>query len=131
MDVRLELGPTVESIEVQAPVPLLQTETPEAGSVLEQRRVIDLPLSFSGGRYPEDFAYRLTPGAEGNNWTSRINGGPAFSKEVLLDGASATISIGGHFGESSVSMEALEDSKFRPADLAPSTGAQRAASSTS
>ena len=122
IDVRLELGPTVESVEVTAPVPLLQTETPEVGTVLEQRRVIDLPLSFSGGRYPEDFAYRLTPGVEGNNWTSRINGGPAFSKEVVLDGASATVYIAGHFGESSVSMEALEEFKVQTSGLSAEYG---------
>lgn len=117
IDVRLELGATTESVTVTAETPLLQTDTPDVGTSLEQRRVIDLPLSFSGGRYPENFAYKLTPGVEGNNWTSRINGSPAFSKEVLLDGASATIYIAGHFGESSVSMEALEEFKIQTSGM--------------
>lgn len=117
VDVSMELGATMESITVTAATPLLQTDAPDVGLSLDNTRVIDLPLSFSGGRYPEDFAYKLTPGVEGNNWTSRINGSPAFTKEVLLDGASATIYITGHFGESSVSMEALEEFKVQTSGM--------------
>lgn len=109
VDVRLQFGRSDTSIQVTAAAPLLETETPLVGTLLDQRRVIDLPLTFSGGRYPEDFAYKLVPGVEGNNWESRINGSPAFLKEVLLDGVSATVYIGGHFGESSVSLEALDE----------------------
>jgi hypothetical protein len=117
VDARLEVGQTTESVTVTAEVPLLQTETPEVGTLLTNKNVIDLPLGFSGGRYAENFAYRLTPGAGGNNWTSRINGAPAFSKEVVLDGASATIYISGHMGESSPSMEALEEFKIQTSGM--------------
>lgn len=78
VDVRLEVGATTESLTVTAEVPLLQTETPEVGQVLGTRQVIDLPLGFSGGRYAENFAFKLTPGVSGNNWTSHINGAPSF-----------------------------------------------------
>jgi len=122
IDAQLELGATTESVTVTAETPLLQTDSPEVGTSLDNNRVIDLPLSFSGGRYPEDFAYKLTPGVEGNSWTSRINGSPAFSKEVLLDGASATISLAGHFGESSVSMEALEEFKIQTSGMSAEFG---------
>jgi hypothetical protein len=104
IDAAMQVGSVSESVEVTAEAPLLQTETPEVGTLLNNRTVIDMPLGFSGGRYAENFAYRLTPGVAGNNWESRINGAPAFSKEVVLDGASATIYIGGHMGESSPSM---------------------------
>lgn len=117
VDARLEVGATRESLTVTAEVPLLQTETPEVGQVLGTRQVIDLPLGFSGGRYAENFAFRLTPGVSGNNWTSHINGAPSFSKEVVLDGASATIYISGHMGESSPSMEALEEFKIQTSGM--------------
>ena len=117
VDVRLEVGATTESLTVTAEVPLLNTETPEVGQVLGTRQVIDLPLGFSGGRYAENFAFRLTPGVSGNNWTSHINGAPSFSKEVVLDGASATIYISGHMGESSPSMEALEEFKIQTSGM--------------
>jgi hypothetical protein len=117
VDARLEVGQTSESVTVTAEVPLLQTETPEVGTLMTNKTVIDLPLGFSGGRYAENFAYKLTPGAGGNNWESRINGAPSFSKEVILDGASATIYISGHMGESSPSMEALEEFKIQTSGM--------------
>ena len=117
IDVRMEVGPTTESLTVSAEVPLLQTETPEVGTLMTTRQVIDLPLGFSGGRYAENFAYRLTPGVGGNNWESRINGAPAFSKEVVLDGASGSIYISGHLGESSPSMEAIEEFKVQTSGM--------------
>lgn len=117
VDARLEVGATTESLTVTAEVPLLATETPEVGTVLGTRQVIDLPLGFSGGRYAENFAFKLSPGVTGNNWTSHINGAPSFSKEVVLDGASATIYISGHMGESSPSMEALEEFKIQTSGM--------------
>ena len=81
-----------------------------------------LPLSMGGGRYPETFAYKMTPGVEGDTWTSRINGSPAFSKEVLLEGASVTTYLAGHFGESSVSMEALQEFKIQTSGLSAEFG---------
>lgn len=82
----------------------------------------DLPLGFSGGRYAENFAYALTPGVAGNNWESRINGSPSFSKEVVLDGADASIYITGHISESSPSMEALEEFKVQTSGMAAEFG---------
>ncbi len=117
VDVMMEVGAATESVTVAAEIPLLQTETPEVGTLMANRTVIDLPLGFSGGRYAENFAYKLTPGVGGNNWESRINGAPAFSKEVVLDGASGTIYISGHLGESSPSMEAIEEFKVQTSGM--------------
>jgi hypothetical protein len=117
IDAQLQIGNTAETVEVTAEASLLQTETPEVGTVLGSKQVIDLPLGFSGGRYAENFAYKLTPGVGGDNWTSHINGAPSFSKEVVLDGASATIYISGHMGESSPSMEALEEFKVQTSGM--------------
>ncbi len=117
LDAALQVGATAETVEVTAAAPLLQTETPEVGSSLGTKQVIDMPLGFSGGRYAEDFAYKLTPGVGGNNWESHINGAPAFSKEVVLDGASASIYISGSFVESSPSLEAIEEFKIQTSGM--------------
>ena len=117
VDFVLEIGATSESITVTGEIPLLVTDNHEVGTLMDNRTVVDLPLGFSGGRYAENFAYKLTPGAGGDNWTSRINGAPAFSKEVVLDGASATVYIGGHMGESSPSMEAMEEFKVQTSGM--------------
>jgi hypothetical protein len=117
IDQRLEVGATSETLTVTAEAPILQTETPEVGTLMGTKQVIDLPLGFAGGRYAENFAYKLSPGVGGDNWTAHINGAPSFSKEVVLDGASATIYIGGHMGESSPSMEAIEEFKVQTSGM--------------
>jgi len=122
INVQLEVGLATETVNVTAQAPLLQTETPEVGTTVTKNDLQALPLSFAGGRQPEAFAYRLTPGVEGNTWTSRINGSPAFSKEVLLDGASVTTYLAGHFGESSVSLEALQEFKIQTSGLSAEYG---------
>jgi hypothetical protein len=84
--------------------------------------ITDLPLSFSGGRQVENFAFAVTPSVEGNSWTSYIGGGPAFSKEVLIDGVSATSQITGHIGESSPSMEAVQEFKVQTSGMSAEYG---------
>jgi hypothetical protein len=109
LDGVLEPGQISEAIEVTAPAELLDTATAEIGTLIDGRAATGFPLSFSGGRSPEAFAYSLVPGVAGDNWMSRVDGSPAFSKEVLLEGASVTTYIAGHFGESSISVEALDE----------------------
>jgi hypothetical protein len=61
-DVRMELGDQSVSVEVRELAPLLQTESAEVGTGVERSVATELPLGIVGGRYPEDFAYRLVPG---------------------------------------------------------------------
>ena len=117
VDAQLQVGNVAETVEVTAQASLLNTETPEVGTLLGTKQVIDLPLGFSGGRYAENFAYKLTAGVGGDNWTAHINGAPSFSKEVVLDGASASIYISGHMGESSPSMEAIQEFKVQTSGM--------------
>lgn len=56
VDFTLEVGATTESITVTGEIPLLVTDNPEVGTLMDNRTVIDLPLGFSGGRYAENFA---------------------------------------------------------------------------
>ncbi len=109
LDVTLETGTVQESVTVTADASLLKLDTAQVSTTIQSKIVTDLPLSFAGGRAIENFAYALTPAVEGNNWTSYIAGAPAFSKEVLIDGMSATAQIQGHVGESSPTMEAVQE----------------------
>ncbi|MBI4893397.1 MAG: TonB-dependent receptor [Acidobacteria bacterium] len=117
IDVRLQLGSVSESVEVTAETPALQTSSPEVGALLDQKHVTDLPLSFSGSRSPESFAYSLVPGVQGNSWESRINGSPSFLKEVLLDGASVSTYLAGDFSQSKPSPEAVEEFRVQTSGL--------------
>ena len=122
LDAELQVGQRLETVSVSGTPQLIQRETAEVGTTVTREYLTLLPLSVGGGRSPEAFAYRLTPGVQGDTWTSRINGSPAFSKEVLLEGASVTTYLAGHFGESSVSMEALQEFKIQTSGLSAEHG---------
>jgi hypothetical protein len=118
----LELGTVSEAIEVTAEVSRLQTETPEVGTSLDNAQLLDLPLSFGGARLAENFAYKITPGVFGGTWTSHINGSTSFSKETLVDGASATTMRAGEFGQMSNSVEALQEFKIQTSGMSAEYG---------
>jgi hypothetical protein len=122
LDVTLETGQLTETVTVSADASLLKTDTPLVSTTLQSRVVTDLPLSFAGGRSLENFAYAITPGVEGNNWTSFIAGAPAFSKEVLIDGVSATAQIQGHIGESSPTMESVQEFNVQTSGMSAEYG---------
>lgn len=122
LDAQLAVGQLSETVSVEGTPQLIQRETPEVGTTVTRDYLTLLPLSMGGGRSPEAFAYRLSPGVQGDTWTSRINGSPAFSKEVLLEGASVTTYLAGHFGESSVSTEALQEFKVQTSGLSAEYG---------
>ncbi len=93
IDFSLELGLVSEKVSVTADAPLLQLSEASLGAVIDNRKILDLPLN---GRNPFDLVF-LTPGAfayrrpffPGNNiplTNFSVNGGPAMLNEVLLDG---------------------------------------------
>ena len=112
VDVKMEVGSVTESVVVTGQLPYVNTDSPEVGTNLNRADLLDVPLSISGGRYPEALAYSIMPGASGGTWTSHINGSASFSKEVLLDGASVTTYMA-DFAETSVSAESLQEMKLQ------------------
>lgn len=103
LDFTLEIGNVSEAIDVRAEVPRIQTEDSSLGTVVEQRRIADLPLN---GRHVFNLV-KIVPGvvprsnstdgfAEVNNQTFsqiRINGGPAYGNQFFLDGVSNTAAV--------------------------------------
>ncbi len=93
IDVVLAVGDVAEKVSVTADAPLLEADQASLGTVVDNRKITDLPLN---GRNPFDLAF-LTPGAvaynrlplAGNNIplsNLSINGGPTMGNEILLDG---------------------------------------------
>ena len=109
LDHTLAVGGVEDAVTVTSDTGLLNRANAEIGTSMTSTIVTNLPLNFAGGRSLENFAYAVAPSVEGNNWTSIINGGAPFTKEVVLDGTSAVIQIGGHISESSPPMEAVEE----------------------
>ncbi len=122
VDASLEVGAVAESIEVTAAIPRVQTDSAEVGTSLSNASLLDLPLSFSGGRVAEAFAFAVTPGVTGSSWMAQINGSTSQSKETLLDGATVTTERAGHFGESSVSVEALQEFRVQTSGISAEYG---------
>jgi hypothetical protein len=103
VDISLEIGNVAESVEVRSEIPRVQTEDSSLGTVVEQKRIEDLPLNgrhvfnlvkVVNGVVPRSNA---TDGfAEVNNQTfsqMRINGGPAYGNQFFLDGVSNTAAV--------------------------------------
>src|SRR5262245_46749945 len=117
LDVTLSVGNLRDQVTVEADATPLSARNAEVGTALPNDVVTALPLSITGGRSLENFAYAVVPGVEGNNWASNIVGAAPFTKEVILDGTSATIQIQGHISESSPPMEAVEEFKVETSGI--------------
>jgi hypothetical protein len=117
LDATLRLGALADTVTVTAEPAPLDSRSSATGTTLQQDVVTTLPLNITGGRSIENFAYAVAPGVEGNNWESNIVGGAAFSKEVVIDGSSASIQIQGHITESSPPMDAVQEFKVDTSGL--------------
>ena len=93
LDLELQLGDVAERIDVVSEIPRIQTEDSSLGTVVEQKRIADLPLNgrhvfnlvkIVAGVVPRS---NSTDGfAEVNNQTfsqMRINGGPAYGNQFF------------------------------------------------
>lgn len=109
VDVTLQVGGMSESVEVTSAPPILQTEDSTLSANLNNEAVSELPLNVQGSRNLSNFMFAYLPGVEGTDYNSHINGGMAFTKEVLIDGTSAVSQIGGYISESQPPMEAVQE----------------------
>src|SRR5262245_17719869 len=122
VDATLTVGEVTDAVTVAGDRGLTDSAGGAIGTTLQQATVNRLPLAITGGRSIENFAYAIAPGVEGNNWMSNIVGGAPFSKEVILDGTSATIQIQGHITESSPPMEAVDEYKVQTSGMGAEYG---------
>ena len=115
----LEVGQVTESVEVTAAAPLLDTATSSLGQVIENRKILDLPLN---GR--NTFALGLLAGntipitGMGTNLPFVAGGGRYASNDVLLDGIDNNTSINaGSIGRNGIaytpSVDAVEEFKVK------------------
>ena len=122
LDATLNPGQIQESVTVTGEAPLLNVDSAQVSTTIQSRAIQDLPLTIFGGRAMEAFGYALTPGVEGDNWESHIAGSPAFSKDVVIDGISATAHEQGHVGETSPPVEAVQEFTVQTSGLSAEYG---------
>ncbi|MEX2263820.1 MAG: TonB-dependent receptor [Bryobacteraceae bacterium] len=119
--VRLTLTPgdVIEIVEVREATPLLEADTSSLGQVIENKKILDLPLN---GRNPFDLgllAGNTTPMfGMGTNLPFIAGGGRFSSNEVLLDGADNNTTVtSGAIGRTGVafqpSVDAVQEFKVK------------------
>ncbi len=126
VDHTLIVGGVADAVTVTADASMLGKGNAEIGTTLSSDIVTDLPVDMSGGRSILAWAYAVTPSVEGegkgNAWNSHVAGGADFTNEVVLDGTSAVIQIGGWVGESSPPLEAVDEFKVQTSGIAAEYG---------
>ncbi len=89
LDLRLEIGDVLQTVEVSGEVPLIETTSSQRGQSLSTQFMNTLPLFTGGIRNPRafvNFMPGVNPGAE-----LSVSGSGGRAQEILIDGASATI----------------------------------------
>ncbi len=130
VDFQLELGAITEQVEVTSQAPVLETTTSSLGKVVDNRRILDLPLNT---RNVYSLIY-LTPGVSGsigNNYNSMgysVNGARPTMMDTVIDGVTASFPTVNGFTGISVfpSVDAIQEFKVMgatyPAEFGRSLG---------
>jgi hypothetical protein len=112
LDVALEVGETVNTVEVTSAPPAIESSTSDLSTVVDSHKVMELPLSVSGNmRNPEQFVF-LAPGVTGDAVNTQINGSQSRAKEILIDGVSASSPESGGTLFTYPSIEAFQEFKL-------------------
>src|SRR5437879_445136 len=91
VDIALEIGQLQEKVTVTADAPLISSDTSDVGTVINQKRFLDLPLTLGGDiRNASSFIF-LSPGVSGNTWEKHIAGGGSFTDAVYYDGVALQV----------------------------------------
>jgi hypothetical protein len=128
LDITLQVGSNTESITVTADADLLKTENAEQSFVTTNERLDQLALPPLYVRNPLNWANEV-PGVTGNvngpagSSTIRVNGSPATTYKVLVDGQDITSSIDpSHTLEQQPSVEALQEFALESSNFAAEFG---------
>ena len=121
-DITMDVGAVTEEVTVSASAPLLETETSNRGAVLDERKIIELPLN---GRDYNQLA-TLSPGvllstprlqSIGFKGAFNVNGNRAFQNAFQLDGVDNTSYSNSYRGNNmqviQPSVEALQEFKIQ------------------
>ncbi len=112
-DVTLQVGEVTQSVEVAANASLIQTESTDVGTVIDDKRFLELPLTLGGGiRNPSSFI-QLTPGVgTSGTWEKHIGGGGSFMDQIYFDGIALSRGDIGNDAEVNPSVDAIAEFKL-------------------
>jgi hypothetical protein len=109
VDLEMAVGETTDRVEVTAEAPLLRTDDAEAGMVIDNRRIQQLPAYDRNALAFATLAANVngTSSQEGHNTDFRINGGRSAQAEYYIDGVPVTTGYQHNVPTSVPSMEAV------------------------
>ena len=115
VDFVLEVGQLTDAIEVRASSPLLETNTGTVGKVVDNRRILELPLN-TRNVYSLIFLTPGVAGSIGNNYNSMsytVNGARPTMMDTVIDGVTASFPTVNGFTGISVfpSVDAIQEFK--------------------
>ncbi len=139
VDVSLEVGTKAESVTVTEAAPLLKTDSGELSHNVSMGTVDDLPVlptgsaaGASGIRNPYSVVTMLPggtffpssagPGTAGADMTIRINGAPANTQAMLIEGQDATNGWYGTQSQTQPSIEAIQEFAIQTSNFAAEFG---------
>jgi len=128
IDITLEIGASTQSVTVSADASLLKTETGDVSHNVTTEQQDVLPMGQIGAIRVSTEAVLTIPGVNGTLTSISINGSPAGSERIRIDGMDATYTLGNvfyQFGAPSVdslSEVAIQTSNYA-AEYGQSTGA--------
>jgi hypothetical protein len=113
VDLSLQVGEVTQSVEVAANASLVQTDATDVGSVMDNKRFLELPLTLGGGiRNPSSFIL-LSPGVSpGSTWEKHIGGGGSFMDQIYFDGIALSRGDIGNDAEVNPSVDAIAEFKL-------------------
>lgn len=126
VDIRLEIGTVSESVVVSADAELVEATTSSVGKVVDNRRIMELPLNT---RNVYSLIY-LTPGVTGsigtvyNSLAYSVNGARQTMMDTLIDGVSASApTVSGYAGISVFpSVDAIAEFKVQAGNYSAEFG---------
>jgi hypothetical protein len=116
VDVRMELGQVSEAVNVTSESPLVETSSSETGRYVSKREFDTWPVQVSDGqRQIQTFIFSSLPGTVGDTFQGSINGGQAYTHEILIEGMSiGRFDLqGGSNNELSPSADAVSEFKMQ------------------
>jgi carboxypeptidase family protein/TonB-dependent receptor-like protein len=115
VDVTLEVGAVTDEVEVRANAPALETTSGTIGKVVDNRRILELPLN-TRNVYSLIFLTPGVAGSIGNNYNSMsysVNGARPTMMDTVIDGVTASFPTVNGFTGISVfpSVDAIQEFK--------------------
>jgi len=87
VDLKLQVGAVRQQVNVTSQAPVIET-SPAPGSHVSPKEFKSWPIMIGGDghRLIQSFIFSSLPGTEGSSFQGSINGGQAYSHEILIDG---------------------------------------------